>query len=65
MKSCRECVNCDSTRGFMVNCHVSYDEVRNGESWHVQVGQYVHEKTANRCDHYATEKYDRDKFFVM
>ena len=61
MKDCKNCVNCDSLHGFMCTCHYSY----NDDEGHHQVGQDVHRKTANKCDFYTEEKYDRDEMFVL
>lgn len=62
---CTNCVNCDCVRGFMCNCHCSYDEEIDGVKYHVQRGQYVHVNHANKFEHYAEEPYDRDKFFIL
>lgn len=62
---CTNCVNCDYVRGFMCNCHCSYDEEKDGAKYHVQCGQYVHVSHANKCEHYSEEPYDRDKFFIL
>lgn len=60
-RDCKDCVNCDSLRGFMVTCHYSYNEDR----YHVQVGQDVHRSKAKKCDFYTQESYNRDEFFVL
>ena len=60
-KDCKDCVNCDDVRGFMCTCHYSY----NDEIGHHQVGQDVHRASAGKCEHYTTEKYDRDAVFVL
>ena len=60
-RDCKNCVNCDLTRGFMCTCHYSYDT----ETWHTQVGQYVHRSRANKCEYYSEEEYERDKIFVL
>ena len=64
-RNCKNCVNCDFTKGFMCNCHYSYDEMQDGEMYHIQVGQYVHRSRANKCKHYSKEEYERDKIFVL
>ena len=30
-RDCKNCVNCDLTRGFMCTCHYSYDETQDGK----------------------------------
>lgn len=65
MRDCKECVNCTYVRGFMCTCNVSYDEEREDGKWHIQEGKYCHRNTANKCEHYTTEMYDRDKIFVI
>ena len=65
IKKCTDCVNCDYIRGFMVTCHYSYNEERDGRMWHVQCGQDVHYSRANKCEHYAEQTYDRDEIFVL
>ena len=64
-RNCKDCVNCDFVRGFMCTCHYSYDEMRDGTMFHVQVGQDVHRSKANKCEHYSVEKYGRDTIFVL
>lgn len=58
---CKNCVNCDSVRGFMCTCHYSYDT----DDGHVQVGQDVHRNHANKCEYYSEEYYERDSMFVL
>ena len=60
-KDCKDCVNCDFTKGFMCTCHYSYDD----DKYHYQVGQDIHRGTAEKCDYYTTEKYNRDEVFVL
>ena len=60
-RDCKNCVNCDFTRGFMCTCHYSYDT----ETGHVQVGQDVHRSKANKCEQYSVEEYGRDTIFVL
>lgn len=60
-KDCKNCVNCDFVWGFMCTCRYSYDK----DGRHHQVGKDVHRGTACKCEHYTTEKYDRDKMFVL
>ena len=57
IKDCKDCINCDSIRGFMCNCRYSYDD----NAGHYQIGQCVNRKTAERCEHYADKPYDRDE----
>lgn len=64
-KKCTDCVNCDAVRGFMVTCHYSYNEERDGHMWHVQHGQDVHYSRANKCEHYSEQPYERDEMFVL
>ena len=65
-RDCKDCVNCDFIRGFMCTCHRSYDETRaDGSKWHVQVGEDCHRNRANKCEHYSTQEYNRDKIFVL
>ena len=60
-KDCKNCVNCDFVKGFMCTCHYSYDT----ETSHIQVGQDVHRRNANKCEHYTEESYKRDAVFVL
>ena len=60
-RDCKDCVNCDFIWGFMATCHYSYDD----EKGHYQVGQDVNRGRADKCEHYTTEKYDRDTFFAL
>ena len=60
-RDCKNCVNCDFTRGFMCTCHYSYDT----ETEHIQVGQDVHRNRANKCEYYSEEEYERDEIFVL
>ena len=61
IKDCKDCVNCDSIRGFICTCRYSYED----NTGHCQVGQRVNRKTAERCEHYSDEPYDRDEVFVI
>lgn len=61
IKDCKDCINCDSVRGFMCSCHYSYTN----DTRHCQVGQHVNRKTAERCEHYADTPYERDEVFVI
>lgn len=65
MKDCKDCVNCDFLHGFMCTCHCSYDEIVDGVKYHVQTGQDVHRSHANKCEHYTTQKYNRDEVFIL
>lgn len=60
-KDCKNCVNCCSIHGFMCTCRYSYDDGH----YHIQVGQDVNRKRANKCGFYTTKQYDRDEFFVL
>lgn len=64
-RDCKNCVNCDYVRGFMCTCHYSYDFEENGRKIHVQRGQDVHRKQANKCDFYSEELYNRDEIFIL
>ena len=64
-RDCKNCVNCDFTRGFMCTCHYSYDETQDGKMYHVQVGQDVHRSKSNKCEYYSEEEYNRDTIFVL
>lgn len=64
-RDCKNCVNCDFTRGFMCTCHYSYDETKDDKMYHIQVGQDVHRRRANKCEHYSEKEYDRDKIFAL
>lgn len=50
IRECTNCVNCESVRGFMVTCHCSYDEMRDGILWHVQSGRDCHKSYARKCE---------------
>ena len=66
IKDCTNCVNCESVRGFMVNCRCSYDEVgEDGTKWHIQHGEYCHKSKAKKCEHYTEEPYERDEVFAL
>lgn len=60
-KDCKDCKNCCSLHGFMCNCRYSY----NDERGHHQVGQFVRRQSADKCKHYTTKEYNRDKLFVL
>lgn len=64
-RECTDCVNCVRTRGFMITCQCSYDEIRDGVKWHVQHGGDYHKSHAQKCEHYSEEEYDRDEVFVL
>ena len=64
-RDCKNCVNCDFTRGFMCTCHYSYDEMQDGTMFHVQVGKDVHRSRANKCEYYSEKEYERDEIFVF
>lgn len=65
-RTCKDCANCDSVRGFMCTCRYSCDIAdESGQVWHRQVGQDVNIKRANKCEQYREAPYERDKSFVL